>query len=83
MSLTDTKKRLEGESRIGDLTLSEFRTLMNALIDERLSAWIDPDAGMELHPEIIERIKRQRAEYAAGKRGKSLEELAGKYGVKL
>jgi hypothetical protein len=42
------------------MTLSEFRAMMNALIDERLSEWVDTDAGLELRPEVVERIKRQR-----------------------
>jgi hypothetical protein len=65
------------------MTLSEFRAMMNALIDERLSEWVNTDAGLELRPEVVERVKRQRTEYAAGKRGKSLGEIANKYGVKL
>jgi len=55
--------------------------MMNALIDE--SEWVDTDAGLELRPEVVERVKRQCTEYAAGKRGKSLGEIVNKYGVKL
>jgi hypothetical protein len=71
------------EPRIGDLTLDEFREMMSDLIDARLAEWVDPDAGLEVRPEVIARIQRQRAEYAAGKRGKSLEEIARKYGLEL
>lgn len=70
-------------SRIGNLTLDEFREVMTDIIDARLAEWADPDAGLELRPEVIERIRHQRTEYAAGKRGKSLEEIANKFGVKL
>jgi len=83
MASTDVQKRLGGEPKIGEMTLSEFRAMMNALIDERLSAWVDEDAGLELRSEVIERIKQQRAGYTAGKRGKSLGEIASKYGVRL
>jgi len=83
MASTDVQKHLSGEPKIGDMTLSEFRAMMNALIDERLSEWVDEDAGLKLRSEVVERIKRQRADYAAGKRGKSLGEIASKYGVKL
>jgi len=65
------------------MTLSDFRAMMNTLIDERLSEWVDADAGLELRPEVVERVTRQRSEYAAGKRGKSLEEIASNYAVKL
>lgn len=85
MASTITRKhpRPRREPRVGDLTLGEFQTMMNALIDARLAQWIDPDAGLELRPEVILRVQRQRAEYAAGQRGKSLAEIASKYGVEL
>jgi|GEM_PF-945280 len=70
----------ERVTTVADMTPDELR----AMIQETLSEWLgEPDEGLELRPEIIERIQRQRAEYAAGKRGKSLEEIAAKYGVTL
>ena len=88
MASTITRKRphnprVRQEPRVGDMTLGEFRAMMNALIDARLAKWVDPDAGLELRPEVVARVQRQRAEFAAGKRGKSLEEIASKYGVEL
>ncbi|MEW5717173.1 MAG: hypothetical protein AB1817_00960 [Chloroflexota bacterium] len=88
MASTLTRKRPRAprarrEPRVGDMTLSEFRAMMNALIDARFAKWVDPDAGLEPRPEVIARAQRQRAEFAAGKRGKSLEEIASKYGVEL
>jgi len=77
------QKRPCSEPRVSDITLNEFRAMMNALIDERLSEWVDTDAGLELRLEVVERVTRQCSEYAAGKRGKSLGEIANKYGVKL
>jgi hypothetical protein len=57
---------------------------LRAMIQDTLSEWFgDPDEGLELRPDVIERIQRQRAEFAAGKRGKSLDEIAHKYGVEL
>ena len=91
MTSTTTRKRpakqkrtpSRREPRIGEMTLGEFRTMMNALIDARMAKWVDPDAGLELRPEVIERVKRQRDEFAQGKRGKSLDEMASKYGLDL
>ena len=92
MASTVTRKRplktkrttpRDREPRVGDMTLGEFRTMMNALIDARFAKWVDPDAGLELRPEVVERIQRQRAEFAAGERGKSLDEIASKYGLEL
>ncbi len=33
------------EPRVGDLSLDEFRKMMEDLIDARLAEWADPDAG--------------------------------------
>lgn len=65
---------------VAQMTPDELREM----IRDTLSDWLgDPDEGLELRPEVIERIQRQRAEFASGKRGKSLDEIARKYGVKL
>ena len=67
--------------RVSDLTLDEFRAVIESVIDRKMAEWMDPDAGLELRPEIIASIERQRKEYAAGKRGKSLEEVAERLGL--
>ena len=67
--------------RVSDLTLDEFRAMMESVIDRKMAEWMDPDAGLELRPEIIASIERQRKEYAAGKRVKSLEEVAARLGL--
>jgi len=67
--------------RVGNLTLDEFRAMLEDIIDARLAEWADPDAGLELRPEIVESIQRQRAEYAAGKRGKPLDQVAKQLGL--
>jgi len=55
--------------------------MLEDIIDARLAEWADPDAGLELRPEIVESIQRQRAEYAAGKRGKPLDQVAKQLGL--
>ena len=67
--------------RVSDLTLDEFRAMMESVIDRKMAEWMDPDAGLELRPEIIASIERQRKKYAAGKRGKPLEEVAQRLGL--
>ncbi len=69
--------------RVSTLTVDQFRAMLEDIIDARLAEWTDPDAGLELRPEVVERIQRQRADYAAGIRGKSLDEIAQKYDAKL
>lgn len=80
MASTTTRKRRRSP-KVGDLTVDEFRDMVTAIIDARLNEWADPDAGLELRPEVIESIQRQRAEYTAGKRGKSLDEVSRRLGL--
>ena len=63
--------------KVADMTTDELQTMLEALIDRKMAEWIgDPDTGLEVRPEIIASIERQRKEYATGKRGKSLDEVA-------
>src|SRR5205814_2197591 len=50
-------------------TITEFRELITDTIRETLSELLsqaDPDVRLELNPEIVELIQRQRAEYETG-----------------
>jgi hypothetical protein len=67
--------------RVASLTLAEFRAMMDDIIDQRLAALTDPDAGLELRPEIAQGLARQEREFAAGKRGKPLAEVARRLGL--
>lgn len=65
------------QAKVADMTIDELRTMMETLLDQKISEWMgDPDAGLELRDDIVAGIERQRREYAAGKRGKSLDEVA-------
>ncbi|MBI3958173.1 MAG: hypothetical protein HY328_05130 [Chloroflexi bacterium] len=65
------------QTKVADMTTDELQTMMETLIDRKIAEWIgDPDAGLELRTEIIASIERQRREYATGKRGKSLDDVA-------
>ncbi|MBI5651858.1 MAG: hypothetical protein HZC40_15690 [Chloroflexi bacterium] len=70
------------ESRVGDMTRAELRKMIEASVQRTLDKYLnDPDAGLELRPEMIESIQRQRAEYAAGKRGTPLDQVAKRLGL--
>ena len=69
------------EPRVGDLTLTEFRQMVESVIDRRMAQWIDPDAGLELRPEIAASLLRQEQEFAVGKRGKPLGEVVQRLGL--
>ena len=71
------KRPRTAQVKVADMTTDELQTMMETLIDRKMSEWIgDPDVGLELRPEIVASIERQRREYATGKRGKSLDEVA-------
>ena len=41
----------------------------------------DPDVGLTLRPEVVEQIEQQRAEYAQGKRGRTVEQVRRRLGL--
>ncbi len=67
---------------IAQMTPDELRELIEAVVDRKLTEWLgDPDEGLQLREEIRERVLRQRQEYAAGKRGRSLEQVTQRLGM--
>lgn len=67
---------------VAEMTTDELRAMLETLIDRKLAEWLgDPDEGLELKEELHERILRQRQAYATGQRGRSLEEVAERFGV--
>ena len=56
------------------------QAVREVLVEEQ---WVagDPDAGLELRPEVIERLQRQEQEYAAGQRGRPLEDVIKEMGL--
>ncbi len=88
MASTVSKKRPRRSApkrqpaRIRGVTPEELQAMIDESVDRKLVEWLgDPDEGLELRPEVIERIERHRKEYAAGRRGKSLEQVMKEYGV--
>ncbi len=79
MANTLTRKK---QRRVADMTQDELRNLVKSSVRQGLLEMLrDPDEGFELCPEIIESIERQRKEFAAGKRGKPLEQVAKELGL--
>ncbi len=79
MASTMTRKKTR---MVSDMTVDELRALIGISVEEKLTEMFgDPDAGLELREEIVASIERQRKEYAAGKRGKPLDEVAKRLGL--
>lgn len=67
---------------ISDLTTDELQEMIETAIDRKLTEWLgDPDEGKQLRPDLVERIQRQREEYAQGKRGRTLAEVRQRLGL--
>ena len=48
-------------TKVNELTVDQLKALINELIDEKLEQMIkDPDSGLELKEEIIEKLKAQK-----------------------
>lgn len=68
--------------KIAHMTTNELRDLVNEIVEEKLRELIgDPDAGLELDPELIIRLRQQLQDVADGERGESHEEVAKRLGL--
>jgi len=68
-----TRKRARAAARVADMTPAELQRMIESSVERKLiEMFRDPDAGLELRPEIAEGLLRQEREFAAGKRGKPL-----------
>jgi hypothetical protein len=70
--------------KITDLTVEQFRFLVEDIIEEKLEQYFgDPDAGLELRPEIVKELTKSLAETKRGKRGIPMEQVCKEFGIKL
>ncbi len=81
MASTITRKRRR-TTKVADMTTDELREMIESSVERKLvELMADPDAGLQLRPEITESLQRQEIEYAQGKRGKPLEQVAKRLGL--
>lgn len=82
MASTVTRKRPRAATKVADMTPAELEKMIESSIERKLiEMFRDPDEGLELRPEIAESLLRQEREYAAGKRGKPLTQVAKRLGL--
>ncbi len=63
-------------TKVVELTVDEFKQIIEEAMEQKLSEMLgDPDEGLELRPEIEERLRRSLAHVAAGGKTLSLEEM--------
>lgn len=71
----------KNEKKVTQLTVEELKIIIDDIIDEKLlERFEDPDAWLEVRPEIIEKLKAQRK---SRRKGISGVEIAKKYGINL
>ena len=60
---------------VAELTVEEFKQIVEEAVERKLSEMLgDPDEGLELRPEIEQRLRRSLTYAAAGGKTLSLEE---------
>lgn len=66
--------------KVGELSQQEFKDLVKESVAEALDELLGDDDGLELRPEVAERL---RASLAGDQRGISTVDLANNLGIKL
>jgi hypothetical protein len=63
-------------TKVAELTVDELKYIIQEAMEQKLSEMLgDPDEGLELRPEIEQRLRRSLAYVAAGGKTLSLEEI--------
>jgi len=76
------RQKRQRTSRLADMTTDELRKMIESSVERKLiQMFKDPDEGLTLRPEFVESLWRQEKEFAAGKRGKPLDEVAARLGL--
>jgi hypothetical protein len=64
---------------VAELTVDELKYIIQEAMEQKLSEMFgDPDEGLELRPEIEQRLRRSLAYVAAGGKTFSLEEITAR-----
>ena len=65
---------------------AELREMIEAAVEDALDRRLqellgDPDEGLELREEVVQRLKEQQRRVAAGERGRPFEEVVKELGL--
>jgi len=69
------------ETTVAELTVTQFKQLVADVFDEKLAELKDPDYGLELRDDVVERLQRQSEAVKQGDRGIGLDELLKKLNI--
>ena len=77
-----TSNASAGATKVADLTIDEFRELVQKVVIQTLSEMmIDPDEGLELRDDFVEELKQSIADVKAGGKTVLMEKVAEKLGL--
>ncbi len=67
---------------VKDLSIEELKALIAEVVEEKLHELLaDPDAGLSLRPEIMDRLRRDLQEQQEARQNVSVTELARRLGL--
>lgn len=67
---------------LAEMTPAELRAVVEEVVHDQLVELLgDEDEGLELRPEIRDRLLRQRQEVLAGERGTPLDQVLAELGL--
>ncbi len=67
---------------IPQMTKEELKELIESIVEQKMLELIgDPDEGLSIREDLLKRLKRQKEQVAAGKRGKPLEDVVKELGL--
>jgi hypothetical protein len=63
-------------------TREDIEAIVEQVVDQRLAEWFgDPDEGLELRPEVVQRLREQKRRVAASDLGVPMEEVVRSLGI--
>lgn len=69
------------ENTVSQMSVSQLRELISEVVEEKFAKYADPDHGLELRDEVVERLQRQSEAVKRGERGIGLDELLAKLNI--
>jgi hypothetical protein len=69
------------ETTVGQMTVDDLRRLISDIIDEKLTAVVDPDYGLELRDDVRDRLLKQQERVENGEQGIAAEQIYAEFGL--
>jgi len=67
---------------ITQMTKEELKELIESIVEQKMLELIgDPDEGFTIKEDLLKRLKRQKEQVSAGKRGKPFEDVVKEFGL--